>query len=241
MSKEQAKKTIDRYLTFSEEENFNILNSSSTKFKSFILEEIKDVLSNYVKLDRKIYLKYILNKIYIKYDYNIEIFNVFILEIMQIFSTMYKHKYILNKYKISYLLTPYINYYLNDINYIYLHKTYNNHYIGIIIDLILSNIVFNNKISIEVFFMNNILHKYFSFNIETIHLMENYYTKTCNLYTNYDFIEYDKQYNFFDIYKYFNTKYNQETNDLIKLYEQCSNIRLLWIATCIRYIIYNFV
>ena len=200
MSKEQAKKTIDRYLTFSEEENFNILNSSSTKFKSFILEEIKDVLSNYDKLDRKIYLKYILNKIYIKYDCNIEIFNVFILEIMQIFSTIYAQEYILNKYKVFYLLTPYINYYLNDINYIYLHKTYNNHYIGIIIDLILSNIIFNNNISIEAFFMNNILHKYISFNKETIHLMENYYTKTYNLYTNYDFIEYDKQYNFFDIY-----------------------------------------
>ncbi len=48
--------------------------------------------------------------------------------------------------------------------------------------------------------MNNILHKYFSFNKETIRLMENYYERKHNLYTNYDFIEYDKQYNFFDIY-----------------------------------------
>ena len=53
---------------------------------------------------------------------------------------------------------------------------------------------------IESMLKGNILHKYISFNKETIHLMENYYTKTYNLYTNYDFIEYDKQYNFFDIY-----------------------------------------
>ena len=87
--------------------------------------------------------------------------------------------------------------------------------------------------------MNNILHKYFSFNEENIHLMDNYYERNHKIYNNYDFIEYDKQYNFFDIYKYFNNKYDKETNDLIKLYEQCSNIRLLWLATCIRYIIYK--
>ncbi len=135
MNKDQVKTKIDRYLTFSEEENFNILNSSSTKFKSFILEEIKDVLSNYDKLDSKIYLKYILNKIYIKYDCNIEIFNVFILEIMQIFSTIYAQEYTLNKYKVFYLASTRFNYYLNDINNIYLNLNYNNHYIGIIIPI----------------------------------------------------------------------------------------------------------
>ena len=196
---DKQKYTIEKYLKFTPLEKNYIKYGSSAEFDKFVITTI-NILVKKDKIYYNLRLKYILNKIYIKYDCNIEIFNVFILEIMQIFSTIYAQEYILNKYKVFYLLTPYINYYLNDINYIYLHKTYNNHYIGIIIDLILSNIIFNNNISIEAFFMNNILHKYISFNKETIHLMENYYTKTYNLYTNYDFIEYDKQYNFFDIY-----------------------------------------
>ena len=46
----------------------------------------------------------------------------------------------------------------------------------------------------------NILHKYFSFNKDNINLMHHYYTKQHNRYSKYDFIEYDKKYNFFKPY-----------------------------------------
>ena len=237
-NKDIKQQEINNYFKFTPEERCCMIYNSSKKFNDFLLKTINQIINECDKLPKNIYLKYILYKIYINYDYNIEIFNVFILEIMQILTTCFKISVNNNYYKIFLLDHTNFNYYLNDINNIYKN---NNQYVGIIIDLICSCILFDStqNITIEVYFMNNILHKYFSFNKDNINLMHHYYTKQHNRYSKYDFIEYDKQYNFFDIYKYFTIEYDKETYRLIKLYEQCSNIRLIWITSCIRYIIYN--
>ena len=88
--KDIKQQEINNYFKFTPEERCCMIYNSSKKFNDFLIKTIKQIINECDKLPKKLYLKYILYKIYINYDYNIEIFNVFILEIMQILTTCFK-------------------------------------------------------------------------------------------------------------------------------------------------------
>lgn len=227
---------IDKYLELNDDIMFCYKYGSSKEFKSFVKEQMTNI-NKKNKLDNKLYFKILLKLIYNKYDSNKEIFNLFITEIMQILTTCFTETHNFNIYKIVFTQSKFFNYYFTDLNNIYLN---NNIYIGVFMD---SFMIYSHSsiIYIESFFLNNLLHGYFSFNKYNIHNMSNYYSKNIKYYTDFEFIKYNTNYNFFDCYKYFTRKYDQKCLELIQLYEKCSNIRLIWIATCIRIILYKLI
>ena len=130
---DKQKYTIEKYLKFTPLEKNYIKYGSSAEFDKFVITTI-NILVKKDKIYYNLRLKYILNKIYKKYDNNIEIFNIFIVNIIKLLTTSIDVKFYYNHYKKSALFTKYFNYYLNDLNNIYTNLN-NNHYIGIIIPI----------------------------------------------------------------------------------------------------------
>lgn len=221
------------FLELTKEELYYYKYGSLVNFRIFILDTIKEI-NTISKFPKNKLFKILLYKIYIKYESNAEIFNMFLPEIIELFTTAFNNDSKYNAYNIVYINFDYL-----ETNIGYLDRIYENnkYYIGVFIDIVLSYLYYTDTF-LFVLFKKNYLHCYFSFNNTTKQLLKRYNSNIYNDYNN-KFIVLDTKYNFFDFYNNFKLKQKPDIHELIMQYKIYSYIRHQWLIACIRFIIYK--